>query len=52
MIEIAATIFAVAALAVVFGLLHRNRGCPGPDACGEADGIRACAGCPSERNHA
>jgi len=47
-------IVAVVILFVVFGLFHKNRGCPGPDACGEANGTRSCAGCPltSEKNHA
>jgi len=48
-------ILAVAAMAVVFGLLHRQRGgCPGEEACDTVDDPGGCAGCSytSESKHA
>lgn len=46
-------ILSVAFLAVVFGLLHRQRGgCPGPEACDKVDEPGCCSLNPSESNHA
>jgi hypothetical protein len=48
-------VLSVAALAVIFGLLTRQRGgCPGPEACDAGDDPGGCGSCsfPSESNHA
>jgi len=48
-------ILAVAVMAVVFGLLQRQRGgCPGGDACDAVEDPGGCASCSftSESNHA
>jgi hypothetical protein len=44
-------VLSVACLAVVFGMLFRQRGgCPGPEACDKGD-EPGCCSLPSESNH-